>query len=159
MIEAMLDAWRIHNINLLSLLDAINDEALSGKPQGMNGRSVGEIFAHIHNIRLAWIEPNQPIAMASLSKIPAKTKADKAAITIKLLRTALLSSAEAMKTALIKGFEKGKISGFKPHAAAFYSYLIAHEWYHIGEICMTLTQAGHPLPDNVLYGLWEWDKT
>ena len=158
MIEAMLDSWRIHNANLLFLLGAVSDDALSGKPQGMNGRSVGEIFAHIHNIRLAWIEPNNPVLMQSLSKIPAKTKTDKAAITITLLQTALESSADAMKTVLEKGFEKGKISGFKPHAAAFYSYLIAHEWYHIGEICMTLTQAGHPMPDTFLYGLWEWDK-
>ena len=158
MIDTLLDSWRIHHANLLFLLDAVSDEALSGKPQGMNGRSVGEIFAHIHNIRLAWIEPNHPVAMASLAKIPAKTKADKAAITVALLRTALQSSAEAMNSVLQKGFEKGKISGFKPHAAAFYSYFIAHEWYHIGEICMTLTQAGHPLPDTIIYGIWEWDK-
>lgn len=33
------------------------------------------------------------------------------------------------------------------------AYLIVHEWYHIGEICMVLKQAGYPLDDKVAYGL------
>jgi hypothetical protein len=48
MSEQLLGAWQIHNRTLQFLLDAVPDAALSAKPQGMSGRSVGELFAHIH---------------------------------------------------------------------------------------------------------------
>ena len=63
-----------------------------------------------------------------------------------------------METLFDKGFAAGKIKEGKPHPAGFFSYFIAHEWYHIGEIGMTLTQAGYPLDEKVSYGLWDWSK-
>jgi uncharacterized damage-inducible protein DinB len=156
--DQLVDAWNINNRINLYLLDAIAPEGLPGVPVGMKGRSVGEIFAHMHNVRLMWLEVSAPTLFATTQKVPVKTKADKEAITKDLLREALEQSGQAMADLFREGLEKGKIKEAKPHLMGFFGYFIAHEGYHRGEICMTLTQAGHRLPDDILYGIWEWTK-
>lgn len=151
----LLDTWNINNRINLYLLAAIVPEALRGVPVGMKGRSVGEIFAHLHNVRLLWLEQS-PKLMDSQQKIPLKSKADKEALSIEMLHAALTQSARGVEALFQQGIAKGKISGCKPHLLGCFGYFLAHEAYHRGEICMTLTQAGHKLPDEVLYGQWEW---
>ena len=156
-LHPLVDTWTRHSHINLYLLDAVPPEALSGVPVGMRGRSVGELFAHIHNVRLMWLELTPEIADGS-ERIPMKTKADKEALSKDGLIAALQGSALAVATLLMQSFESGKVKGYKPHPAAFFGYLLGHEWYHHGEICMTLTQAGHRLPEEVLYTIWEWDE-
>jgi uncharacterized damage-inducible protein DinB len=156
--EQLIDTWQINNRINIYLLDAIDPNGLRGIPVGMKGRSVGEIFAHIHNVRLVWLAVSAPDLMAEVTKVPVKTKADKEAITKDLLRGALEASGAAMTGLFQEGVTTGKIKNFKPHVAGCFGYFIAHEGYHRGEICMTLTQAGHKLPDGILYKLWDWDK-
>lgn len=154
--DPLVDTWDRHSRINLYLLDAVPSEALPGVPSGMKGRSVGELFAHIHNVRLMWLELTPDIASGS-ARVPVKTKADKEALSKEKLRAALEVSSQQIATLLQRSFESGKVKGFKPHPSAFFGYLLSHEWYHHGEICMTLTQAGHRLPDEVLYTIWEWD--
>lgn len=158
MTEPLTDAWNLNNRIHLYLLDAISPDGLKGVPVGMSGRSVGEIFAHMHNVRLMWLEVSAPNLFETVAKIPAKSKADKAAITHELLRASLDASGQAMAALFEDSLPTGKVKNYKPHLMTFYSYFISHEGYHRGEICMTLTQAGHKLPDEILYGIWEWEK-
>lgn len=150
--EQIIDAWHIHNRILYYLMDAIPEAALAGV-SASKGRSVGQMLGHIHNVRLMWLEAAAPALMTSVSKIPA-TKKDVIEKTV--VRAALEASEKAIETLLQQGLESGRVKGFKPHPMAFYTYLTAHEWYHIGEIGMTLTQAGYPLDQKVAYGIWEW---
>jgi uncharacterized damage-inducible protein DinB len=156
--EQLLDSWDIHNQMLFKLFDAVEPEGFAGKPVGMSGRSVGNIFAHINNIRRGWIEVAAPALLEKVEKIPTKTKAEREAITGEMLRPALVASAQAVREMLQGGLEKGKLKNMKPHLMGSFSYFIAHEWYHIGEICMTLTQSGHKLDDKILYGIWTWGR-
>jgi uncharacterized damage-inducible protein DinB len=155
-LHPLVDTWTRHSHINLYLLDAVQPEALSGVPVGMKGRSVGELFAHIHNVRLMWLELTPEISFG-FERLPVKSKEDKEALSKDHLRTALEGSAMAIATLLMQSLESGKVKGYKPHPSAFFGYLLAHEWYHHGEICMTLTQAGHRLPEEVLYTIWEWD--
>lgn len=149
--EQLLDTWNIHNRVNLYLLDAIAPEALRDI-SASKGRSVGEEFMHIHNVRLMWLKSAAPELLEGLAKIEKEQAHEKA-----LLLSALSQSGEAIGKLLIYGFEHGgKIKGFKPHAAAFLGYLISHESYHRGEIGIILAQAGHPLDKKVSYGMWEW---
>lgn len=152
--DQVLDTWNVHNRVLLYLLDQIPPEALSGV-SASGGRSVGQMFAHIHNVRLMWLEVCAPDLMASVEKIPARKKD---AFSKEQLASALEASRQAMEILLRQGLEKGKIKNFKPHPMGFFGYFIGHEWYHVGEIGITLTQAGFPLDDKVAYGIWEWSK-
>lgn len=148
--EQLLDTWNIHNRINLYMLDAIAPEALSGVSTS-KGRSVGEEFAHIHNVRLMWLESAAPDLFASLEKIEQTTANDK-----QLLLDSLSRSGAAIVELVRRGLESGRIKGFKPHPVAFVGYLISHESYHRGEIGIILTQSGHPLDKKVSYGMWEW---
>jgi len=52
----------------------------------------------------------------------------------------------------------GKVANFKAGAAAFMAYLVTHDAHHRGQICLQAKQVGHPLSDDVGYGMWEWSK-
>jgi uncharacterized damage-inducible protein DinB len=150
-VEQLLDTWNIHNRVNLYMLDAIAPEALGGV-SASKGRSVGEEFAHMHNVRLMWLKSAAPELMEGQEKIEKEQSRDKAH-----LLNALAKSGEAIIVLLRNAFERGgKVKGFKPHAVAFMGYLISHESYHRGEIGIILNQAGHPLDKKVSYGLWEW---
>jgi uncharacterized damage-inducible protein DinB len=149
--KQFLETWEIHDRINLYLLDATESTAL-GSVSASKGRSVGEQFAHIHNVRLMWLKSAAPELLKSLGKIEKETALDK-----KLLRKSLTDSGEAIKILLQESLHQGgRIKGFKPHAFAFLGYLISHESQHRGQIILSLKQAGMPLDKKVLYGIWEW---
>lgn len=149
--EQLFDTWNIHNRINPYLLAAISPEALSGI-SASKGRSVGEQFAHMHNVRLMWLKAAAPELLEGLAKIEKEQAADKP-----LLLRSLDESGGAIAALLRKGIEAGgKIKGFKPHVVAFLGYLISHESYHRGEIGIILTQSGHQLDKKIEYGTWEW---
>ena len=147
--QQFVETWQIHNRINLYLLNAVNDAWLADE-SASKGRTVGEQFAHMHNVRLMWFKAAAPELLDGLDKI------EKDAIEKKHLHAALTQSAFAMEKLLQKGLETGKIKGFKPHAAAFLGYFISHESHHRGQIMLALKQSGHKVDQKVQYGLWEW---
>ena len=148
----LVETWAIHGRIVLYVLDAIPTEALAGVSATGKGRSAGAQLAHLHNVRLMWLKSASTALLDGLASIEAANVTDKDA-----LRSALDTSANAIGALLRQALESGgKIKGFKPHAAAFAGYLIAHESFHLGDIGVILTQSGHPLDKKVAYGMWEW---
>jgi uncharacterized damage-inducible protein DinB len=145
--NALTETWQIHNRINIYLLDSI-DEACLKDCSASKGRSVGEQFAHIHNVRLMWLKVADPLLMDSLNKI------EKENITKELLKSELFASGVAIEQL----FEKsdGRIKGFKPNATAFLGYLISHESHHRGQVMLCLKQSGHPVDKKVQFGIWEW---
>lgn len=149
--QQFLETWEIHNRINLYLLNAIEPTSLVGL-SASKGRTVGEQFAHIHNVRLMWLKSAAPDLLAGLLKIEKEQAVDK-----KLLRENLTKSGEAIKSLLDQSLRAGgKVKGFKPHAAAFLGYLISHESHHRGQIILSLKQTGKVLDKKILYGIWEW---
>jgi len=146
----LIETWDIHNRINLYLLDAIDEEHLQDI-SASKGRTVGEQFAHIHNVRLMWLKAAAPDLFATQAKIEKDNK-----LTKKLLSTELVKSGSAITKLLESGFETGKIKGFKPHASAFFGYLISHESHHRGQIILSLKQSGHRIDQKTQYGIWEW---
>jgi uncharacterized damage-inducible protein DinB len=149
--KQLLETWEIHNRINLYLLDAAAPAALANV-SASKGRTVGEQFAHIHNVRLMWLKSAAADLLAGVAKVEKEQAADK-----KLLRKSLIDSGAAITSLLSKSLQEGgKVKGFKPHAAAFLGYLISHESHHRGQIILSLKQSGAPLDKKVLYGIWEW---
>src|SRR3954463_4670293 len=74
--EQLLDTWNIHNRINLYVLDAIAPESLRSVSTS-KGRSVGEQFAHIHNVRLMWLKSAAPELMEGIEKIEKEQATDK----------------------------------------------------------------------------------
>jgi uncharacterized damage-inducible protein DinB len=151
MTEQLLETWAIHDRINLYLLDAIAPDAL-GAVAASKGRTVGEQFAHVHNVRLMWLKSAAPELLEGLAKIEKERAGAHGE-----LRSALQSSGAAIAALLESSLAgDGRIRGFKPHAAAFLGYVISHESHHRGQIALSLKQAGRPLDRKVAYGIWEW---
>lgn len=148
--EHLLETWAIHDRINRYLLAALAPEQLALRA-GKKGRSVGEIVAHIHNVRLMWLKSGDATLLAGLTKIE-KDQADDSAV----LSAALEASGAAIAILLANGVQQGRIKGFKPHPTAFLGYLIAHESHHRGEIERMLGDLGYQLDQKVSFGLWEW---
>jgi len=150
MVEQIIETWNIHNRINLYLLESINEASLNDI-SASKGRTVFEQFAHIHNVRLMWINAAKPSLSEGLTKIEKGNESNK-----ELLMQSLRQSGSAIEQLLIIGMDEGKIKGFKPHPIAFLGYLISHESHHRGQINITLKQAGHPVDKKTSFGLWEW---
>lgn len=149
--EQLLDTWRIHCRISLYILDAVAAEAFAA-PAPKKGRSFGQMFAHIHNVRLMWLQSAMPALLAELKKFEKDE-----AVTREELHARLAASGQAVELLLQNVLSSaGRVKGFKPHVTAFLGYLIAHESYHHGEIGIVLSEIGFPLDRKTSYGIWEW---
>ena len=147
----LLETWEIHNRINLYVLEAIAPEGLKAQSPA-KGRTVGELFAHLHNVRLMWLKAAAPDLLKGLEKLE-KTEAGKK----DLLHKSLVDSGKAIRELVRQSLDAGgKVKGFKPHAQAFVSYLISHDSHHRGQVVLLLKQAGHRLDNKILYGMWEW---
>lgn len=151
MSNPLVDTWNIHNRINIYLLDAVEPESLA-LHSASKGRTVGEQFAHIHNVRLMWLKSARADLLEGVAKIDPNDAGDK-----KLLKSSFVQSGEVIAKLLEESVAgDNKVKGFKPHASAFLGYLISHESHHRGQIAMSLKQAGKPLDKKVSYGIWEW---
>ncbi|HEV2034989.1 MAG TPA: DinB family protein [Candidatus Dormibacteraeota bacterium] len=146
----LLETWEIHARTVLYVLAGVGPAALAPTTD-LKGRSAGSQFAHIHNVRLMWLQAAAPDLLSGLEKFGKEQALDKA-----LLTAALERSRQAIGELLARALDSGRIKGFKPHPTAFLGYLIAHESFHQGDIGVRLTASGHPLDQKIAYGMWEW---
>jgi len=146
----IVETWKIHNRVNLYLLDAIEPASL-GLSLNQKGRTVGQLFAHLHSVRLMWLKPAAPELLNGLEKLSDDAaKAD--------LANSLKQSGEAieslLRNALVSG---GKVKSFKRGVVPFLGYLISHESHHRGQIGWILKHTGHPLDKSVAFGMWDWN--
>ncbi len=134
------------------LLDSISDEGLKST-LSPRGRNVAQQLAHLHNVRLMWLNVVAKNLAKELKKIEKEDANNR-----KLLKISLDLSSKAMAEALSGAGEDGKIKGYKKGVGNMLSYFIAHEAHHRGSILLTLKQTGHSVDRQLLYDIWDWNK-
>jgi len=132
------------------LIENLPTEAWRAEPPAGKGRTIAAIVAHMHNVRVMWLK-----ASAKGGEIPEQL--DRAKATPAQATKALEQSRAALSAVLKSALESdGRVKGFRPDAAGFFGYLIAHDAHHRGQICILARQIGHPLPQKAMFGMWEW---
>jgi uncharacterized damage-inducible protein DinB len=148
--QALFEAFHTNDVINQYLLENLPEAAWRAEPPGGKGRTVAAIVAHIHNVRVMWLK-----AAARGSKIPEQL--DRTTATPEQAARALAQSEKALSAVLKSVLESdGRVKGFRPDVAGFFGYLIAHDAHHRGQICMLARQAGHPLAQKAVFGMWEW---
>jgi len=148
---SLAETWHLNNRANLMLLASLSPDQLNHTPFP-RARSVADQFAHLHNVRIMWLEVQMPEAAKSVSKI-AKGTATKAG-----LREALEASADAFAKMLAAAENTGKLRSAKRGIYPFFAYAIAHEANHRGQIIAHLKHARRPVDRALGFALWEWEK-
>jgi len=149
---ALLNAFNTNNRINQHLIDNIPAAAWKASPPEGKGRTIAAMVAHMHNVRVMWLK-----AAAKGGSIPGQL--DRMTVTPTQALRALEQSRLALSEVISQALESdGRIKGFRPDAAGFVGYLIAHDAHHRGQITMLARQLGYPLSKKAMFGMWEWNS-
>jgi len=134
----------------------------TAKPPGKNNvRTIAAIFTHMHNVRCKWVRLTAPHL-----KVPPQL--NRAHCTPQQARAGLAESAARCAEMLAEalGGGGGRVEKFRrdgwarpwPVGLEMLCYMLSHEAHHRGQVCMLAHQLGFPLPNEVAYGIWNWEK-
>ena len=142
------------------LIERLDPAAWTAKPPGKT-RTIAAIFTHIHNVRTKWVRLTAPHL-----KVPRQL--NRTHCTPLEARAGLAESAARCAEMLAEalGGRGGRVDKFLrdgwarpwPAGMEMLCYMLAHEAHHRGQVCMLAHQLGFPLPNEVGYGIWNWEK-
>jgi uncharacterized damage-inducible protein DinB len=140
LLEVLLDSWDRNNTILINLLRAIPTSALEAK--AMQGSpSVGELFGHIHYVRLVFVSEDAPEFTGDVPKEEWAAEPDPDRMT-----QLLQNSAKAVRDAVRSRVEAGRQMHLHyDHPILLLQHMIWHEGYHHGQIKLVLKLSGQPM--------------
>jgi uncharacterized damage-inducible protein DinB len=143
------------------LIQHLDPAAWKAKPPGKTKtRTIAAIFTHMHNVRTKWVRLSAPHL-----KVPPQL--NRMHCTPQQARAGLAESAarcsEMLAEALggggrVQKFHRDSWAKAWPVGPEMLCYMLSHEAHHRGQVCMLPHQLGFPLPNEVGYGIWNWEK-
>lgn len=133
------------------LLERLPGDCL-GDRYARRTRTVADQFAHMHAVRIRWLEVAAPDLAEALPRLGDDER------DAEDLGRALEASAEAVARFLERCETAGRVPKWNGPPASFLAYLVAHEGHHRGLAMVAARLSGHRMPNEVVYGQWEWGK-
>jgi uncharacterized damage-inducible protein DinB len=141
------------------LIERLDPAAWRANPPGKI-RSIAAIFTHVHNVRCKWIRLTAPhlkvpVQLSRSHCTPQQARAglaESGARCIEMLADSV-GGGGRVQTFVRDGWAKPW-----PVGVEMLCYMLAHEAHHRGQVCVLAHQLGFPLPKEVGYGMWNWEK-
>jgi uncharacterized damage-inducible protein DinB len=163
--QVLVESYAVNERMNRIILDYLDPAAWRGKLPGIRGRTIADIFTHVHNVRRKWLRLSAPHL-----KLPVTL--DRARCTPKQARAALAESgarcSEMLEEALarpgparpsrVETFHRDGWARPWPAGAAMLAYMISHDAHHRGQVSMLAHQLGYPLPVKAASGIWAWER-
>jgi uncharacterized damage-inducible protein DinB len=140
LLDTLLESWDRNNIILVNLLHLIAEDGLEVRPME-NSPSVGELFMHIHYVRLVFVSEDAPEFVRDLPQQEWKTERDRGRMGA-MLNDSARTVREAVKGRLEA---KCQMDLHFDHPILMLQHMIWHEGYHHGQIKLALKLAGLPI--------------
>jgi uncharacterized damage-inducible protein DinB len=143
LLDALLDSWERNNVILVNLLRAIPRDALDVRGTA-DSPSIAQLFAHIHYVRLVFVEEDAPEFAAPVPRGEWNGEHDPERLAQMLAESA----------AVIRDAVKGRITSGRAlelhydHPLLMLQHMIWHEGYHHGQIKLALKAGGRPISDD-----------
>jgi uncharacterized damage-inducible protein DinB len=142
------------------LIERLDPAAWKAKLPGKT-RTIAAIFTHMHNVRTKWIRLTAPHLKvpSQLNRSHSTPQQTRAGLAESAARcTEMLAEALGVAGGRVKVFHRDGWAKPWPVGVEMLCYMISHEAHHRGQVCMLSHQLGFPLPKEVGYGLWNWEK-
>ncbi|MCI4671530.1 MAG: hypothetical protein MRZ79_25530 [Bacteroidia bacterium] len=148
----LLASWQRHQRINAYFLDHMQESYLLDSLEG-GDRNIGQLFAHLHEVRRMWLQVAAPDLWEQTSAL------DKKRLSYRnYLNDQLEESGHAIEALLKRSMDTGKIKGFKAGLVNFMAYLISHESHHRGQAIIILRINGREVSEALAYGIWDWGK-
>jgi uncharacterized damage-inducible protein DinB len=157
--EALVESYAVNERMNQIVLEHLDLRAWRARLAGTRGRTIADIFSHVHNIRRKWLRLSAP-------HLQLPPPLDRARCTPEQARAALAQSgarcgemlADALSRRRVKGFRRDGWAKPWPPGAAMAAYMMSHDAHHRGQVCMMAHQLGFPLTAKAGYEIWVWEK-
>jgi len=144
LLEVVLDSWDRNNTILVNLLHAVPDGGLDLRAMP-DSPSVGELFGHIHYVRLIFVSEDVPDFTVELPQKEWAVERDLGRMT-GLLNQSARAVRDAVQSKVASGEE---MALHYDHPVLLLQHMIWHEGYHHGQIKLALKLSGRPITNQV----------
>jgi uncharacterized damage-inducible protein DinB len=162
--QVLLETYSVNDAMNQLLLTHLDPRAWRAVPPGTkkNGRTIGAIFAHLHNTRLSWLRNSASHLRCPVRLDPKRcTMKQAAAAHKKSAARCLRMLADALSVEpnrRVTHFTRDGYVSTWPAGGTMFAYMFSHEAHHRGQIIMLAHQLGYRLPIEAAYGIWHWEE-
>jgi uncharacterized damage-inducible protein DinB len=162
--EVLVETYAVNDAMNQLLLAHLDPRAWRAELEGRrnSGRTIAQIFVHLHNSRLVWLRESAPHLETPAALDPFRaTIRETAAAHRRSARLCLRMLSDALSgtpARQVTRFSRGSWTRAWPAGAAMFAYMFSHEAHHRGQIIQLAHQLGYRLPAKAWGGIWNWDK-
>jgi uncharacterized damage-inducible protein DinB len=142
------------------LIEHLDPAAWRAKPPG-KVRTIAAIFTHMHNVRAKWVRLTAPHLKVppQLNRAHCTPQEARAGLAESAARcTEMLAEALGGSGARVETFNRDGWAAPWPVGVEMLCYILSHEAHHRGQVCMLAHQLGFQLGNEVMSGIWNWEK-